>query len=69
MTILTFFAVAPMFVIVTLLLVSVFMGVPDPAFVAVLILFLWIIVIISFKNGADWQHTHTLERYILTAKP
>ena len=69
MTILTFFAVAPMFVIVTLVLVSVFMNEKDPAFIAVLILFLWIIVIISFKNGADWQHAQTLENYILTAKP
>ena len=69
MTILTFFAIAPLFVIMTLVLVSVFMGVPDPALGAVLILFLWTIVIIAFKNGADWQHAYTLENYILTAKP
>ena len=69
MTILTFFAIVPVVVIVTLVLVSVFMNEKDPAFVALLILFVWIIVIISFKNGADWQHAHTLERYTLTAKP
>jgi hypothetical protein len=69
MTILTFFAIAPIIVIVTLLLASASMDEKDPAFVAVLILFLWIIAIISFKNGADWQHAHTLERYTLTAKP
>ena len=66
MTVLTFIAIVPIIVILTLLICASITSSRETARTAVLLTIFWVIVGVAFDAGCKWQRAYTLGNYTLT---
>lgn len=66
MTVLTFIAIVPIIVILTLLICASATRNEGPAMAAVILVFLYGVFSSGFQIGSKWQRAYTLDNYTLT---